>query len=121
MDNTEHTFPHQRLDAWHVCREARRRTYELLTDLPAGYGEDARQLRRSAGGALRLIAEGGDRWARGDKRRRFEAANGEVGETVSGLVALVEDEVLDPEVVDAIIGLWGRVGSMCYGLIKKHR
>ena len=70
---------------------------------------------------MRLIAEGGDRWARGDKRRRFEEANGEVGETVSGLVALVEDGVLDPEEVELVISLWGRVGAMCYGLIKKHR
>ena len=34
-------FPHQRLDAWHLSREARRLTLQLLDTLPRGYSDRA--------------------------------------------------------------------------------
>jgi len=121
MDNPNHTFPHRKLDAWRVSKQARRATIELIATLPRGYGRDAAQLRSSSGGVIRLIAEGADRWARGDKRRRFEEANGEVGETVACLDDLADLGALDRERVEVAIVLWGRVAAMLVGLIRKHQ
>jgi four helix bundle protein len=113
-------FPHQKLIVWHLAREARRLTLLLLAELPAGYGEDARQIRRSAGATPKLIAEGGDRWAKGDKRRRFEEANGEAGETHAGLEDLAGLGALDPAKVAPVNNLWARVGAGLVGLIRRH-
>jgi four helix bundle protein len=121
MENQTHTFPHRKLDAWKLAKQARRQTLDLLGHLPTGFGDDARQARRSSGGVVRLIAEGGDRWARGDKRRRFEEALAEVGETVATLDDLADLGALDRTQVDAVLSIWGRVGATTYGLVRRHR
>jgi len=118
---TPHTFPHRKLLAWRFAKQARRATHALLTDLPPGLGDDLRQARRSSGGVVRLIAEGGDRFARGDKRRRFEEALGELGETVSILDELADLGAIDRKATNEAIRLWGRVGALTYGLVRKHR
>jgi len=118
--NDSYQFPHQKLDAWHLAREARRLTLELLAELPPGFGEDARQIRRSSGATPKLIAEGADRWAKGDKRRRFEEADGEAGETHSGLEDLAGLGALDPTKVARVNQLWARVGATLVGLIRRH-
>ena len=82
---------------------------ELVETLPRGFGKDASQLRSSSGSVIRLIAEGADRHARGDKRRRFEEANGEVRETVACLDDLADLGALDRAKVEAAIALYGRV------------
>jgi len=117
----EHTFPHRKLIAWKVAKQARKQTLQLLGTAPTGFGDDVRQGRRSSGGVVRLIAEGGDRWARGDKRRRFEEALAEVGETVATLDDLADVGALDRDEVDRVIALWGRVGALTYGLVRRHR
>ena len=119
--NQTHQFPHQRLDAWRLSREARRLTFALLTTLPKGFGDDARQLRRSSGAVPKLIAEGANRWSAGDKRRRFEEAEGEIGETASGLEDLADLGVLDEtEVVEAVL-LWARCRATVLGLLRRVR
>ena len=70
---------------------------------------------------VRLIAEGGDRFARGDKRRRFEEALGELGETVSILDELADRGAIDRKATNEAIRIWGRVGALTYGLVRKHR
>lgn len=119
--NKPPSFPHARLDAWRISRRARHETRALLVGLPKGYGNDAKQIRDAAGAVPRLIAEGANRWSPGDKRHKFEMANGELGETVSSLCDLVDDGVLDPNDVDAVIRLWYRVGCMLVGLIRQHQ
>ena len=118
---TAFIFPHRKLLAWRLAKEARLSTLDLLATLPRGYGDDARQARRSSGGVVRLIAEGGDRWARGDKRRRFEEALGEIGETASILDDLADLGALDRAKADEVIAAWGRVGAVTYGLVRRHR
>ncbi len=117
--DTTHPFPHQRLDAWHIARDARRLTFELLRALPQGFGEDARQLRRSSGAVPKLIAEGANRWAAGDKRRRFEEAEGEIGETASGLEDLADLGVLDEHEAARAIALWARCRAIVLGLLRR--
>ena len=115
-DHSEHAFPHERLDAWHIARSR-----ALIENLPRAYGNDAKQIRASAGAVPRLIAEGADRWSARDKRHKFEMANGEVGETVSSLRDLVDDGVLDLVDVEPVIRIWARVGHMLVGLIRHHQ
>ncbi len=112
-------FPHQRLDAWHLSREARRLTFELLNTLPKGFADDARQLRRSSGAVPKLIAEGANRWSAGDKRRRFEEAEGEIGETASGLEDLADLGALDKVKVAQAMVLWGRCRATVLGLLRR--
>ena len=114
-------FPHQRLDAWHLSREARRLTFDLLVGLPRGFGEDASQLRRSSGAVPKLIAEGANRWAAGDKRRRFEEAEGEIGETAAGLEDLAGLGVLDTTKVAEAIEVWARCRATVLGLLRRVR
>jgi len=119
--STDRRFPHHALDAWWVAVEARRRTLLLLAQLPTGFGADAGQLRRSSGAVPKLIAEGACRppSARGDKRRRFEEAGAEAGETASGLEELVLLEALPAEDVHDTNALWGRVVDMATGLQRR--
>jgi len=117
--NQTFQFPHQRLDSWHISREARRLTLQLLSTLPKGFGDDARQLRRSSGAVPKLIAEGANRWAAGDKRRRFEEAEGEIGETASGLEDLADLGALDKAEVARVVALWARCRATVLGLLRR--
>ena len=118
-DDREILFPHLRLDAWHLAREARRRTLGLLQTEPPGFGDDVRQLRRSSQAVPKLIAEGANRWAKGDKRRRFEEAKGEIGETASGLEDLADLGLLDPAAVLETLRLWSRCRQTVLGLLRR--
>lgn len=109
------------MGAWHLSREARRLTFDLLTNLPRGFGEDASQLRRSSGAVPKLIAEGANRWAAGDKRRRFEEAEGEIGETAAGLEDLAGLGVLDTTKVAEAIAVWARCRATVLGLLRRVR
>jgi four helix bundle protein len=116
-----YTFPHHRLDAWHISCQARRLTRTLLTDLPRGYADDARQLRRSSQAVPKLIAEGASRWARGDKRRRFEEAAGEIGETAAGIEELVDLGAVDPAQAHTALATWARCRATVIGLLRTLR
>lgn len=111
-------FPHQRLDAWKTSCEARRQTLLLLDDVPRAYADDIRQLRRAGQAVPKLIAEGANRWSPGAKRRRFEEAEGEIGEVASGLEDLADLGALDPQDVEPVMELWGRCRAMVLGLLK---
>jgi len=83
--------------------------------------DDARQLRRSSGAVPKLIAEGANRWAAGDKRRRFEEAEGEIGETASGLEDLADLGALDEDEVAQAVALWARCRATVLGLLRRVR
>ena len=118
-DDREILFPHQRLDAWHLSRQARQQTLALLAGVPRGFGDDVRQIRRSSQAIPKLIAEGANRWAKGDKRRRFEEAEGEIGETASGLEDLADLGLLDPAAVAQTLRLWFRCRQTVLGLLRR--
>ena len=118
-DDREILFPHQRLDAWHLSRQARKQTLALLAGVPRGFGDDVRQIRKSSQAIPKLIAEGANRWTKGDKRRRFEEAEGEIGETASGLEDLADLGLLDPAAVAQTLGLWFRCRQTVLGLLRR--
>jgi four helix bundle protein len=112
-------FPHQRLDAYRLALDARRATWKLVSNLPAPFGDDRRQLRRSSQAVPKLIAEGADRMSSGVKRQRFDEALGEIGETAAGLEDLVHLGVLGLEDVEPVHALWGRTRGAVLGLVKR--
>jgi len=115
----ETMFPHERLDAWKLAVAARCATWKLLDAVPRGYGEDLGQLRRSSQSAPKLIAEGANRWSPGEKRRRFDDALTEIGETASGLRELAAMGVVDGAGVAAACRLWGRCRGAVLGLYRR--
>jgi hypothetical protein len=61
------SFPHERLDAWHVARLARKVARQFTATLPPGYGTEARQLTDAAASVVRNIGEGANRWRPAEK------------------------------------------------------
>jgi four helix bundle protein len=114
-----YSFPHRKLAAWHLAREARQLTYQLISDLPSGYGEDARQLRRSSGAVPKLVAEGANRWSHGAKRQRFDEAATELGETASGLEDLAGLGLIDPDGTEEALIVWGKCRATLLGLMRR--
>jgi four helix bundle protein len=117
--NRPSSFPHERLDAWHVARQARVAALEFTRTVPAGNGEECRQINKAAGSVVRNICEGANRWQRGEKRHKFEIAQGEVGEVAGAVQSLIDCGLGDEELAWEVIGLMGRVGQMLTGLVKR--
>ena len=77
-------FPHHRLDAFGVAREAMVRGTAMANRLPRGYGPLADQLRRALLSAYLQIAEAAARYG-ADRIARFRVARGEVCEAAAGV------------------------------------
>lgn len=118
---TTYPFPHERLDAWHVARQARQTALAYTATLPAGFGDEARQINKAAASVVRNICEGASRWRPAEKVHKFEIAGGEAGEAVGAVTSLVDGGLGDEALAAAFIHLQGRVGAMLTGLIRRHR
>jgi four helix bundle protein len=114
------SFPHERLDAWHVARRARVLAMDFTRSLPAGQGEEVRQINKAAASVVRNICEGANRWKPAEKRHKFEIAQGEAGEAVGAVVSLCDCGLGDQALADAFVAQMGRVGMMLTGLIKRQ-
>jgi four helix bundle protein len=114
-------FPHERLDAWHIARKARRTALEFTASLPAGHADEARQLNNAAASVVRNLAEGANRWRPAEKVLKFEIAAGEAGEAVSAVISLQDAGLGDEALAHRFCRLQARVGAMLTGLIKRHR
>ena len=121
LSSNEFTFPHERLDCWHVARQARVVALRFTQSLPTGFGDEARQINKAAASVVRNIAEGASRWCGGDKAHKYEIASGEAGEAVSAVQSLVDAGLGDVELATRFESLSGRVGAMLTGLSKRHR
>lgn len=116
---TQHPFPHHKLDAWHVAVELAKAGRALAARIPTGDKDLAQQLKRSSTAAVLLIAEGAGRRTAGHKRARFSEARGECSETaaaaeLAGVLGLVrEDEAAE------VVALAGRVAAMMTRLIQR--
>ncbi|MDP6947376.1 MAG: four helix bundle protein, partial [Myxococcota bacterium] len=114
-------FPHERLDAWHIARQARKAAFDYSETLPGGFGDEARQINKAAASVVRNICEGANRWKPKEKIQKFEIAAGEAGEAVGAVVSLLDCGLGDPALAQAFVTLEGRVGAMLTGLIRRHR
>ena len=120
-DNQPFPFPHERLDAWHLARQARQVALKFTASLPRGFGDEARQINKAAASVVRNISEGASRWRPAEKVLKFEIASGEAGEAVGAVVSLVDGDLGDRRLAARFQYLEGRVAAMLTGLIKRHR
>ena len=79
------TFSHHRLDVYRLAVQLAVQVRRICDRMPRGSGPLADQMIRAAQSTALLIAEGANRAATGDKRQRFRAARGEVGECAAAL------------------------------------
>ena len=116
-----HTFPHERLDAWHIAREARKAAYQFTLSMPKGFARERRQINDASASVVRNIGEGAQRYKPGDKIQAFETASGEAGEAVSAVISCVDIGIGDEVLASEVEVLMGRVTAMLTGLIKRQR
>ena len=114
-------FPHERLDAWHISRMARKTALAFTASLPTGFGDEARQLDNAAASVVRNIAGGANRFRPAEKVLKFEIAAGGAGEAVSAVISLQDSGHGDEALAQQFCQLEARVGAMLTGLIRRHR
>jgi len=121
--STDETYlwPHERLDAWRIARQARVVALRFTESLPPGHGDEVRQIKKATASVVRNIGEGANRFHPGDKVHKFEIAAGEAGEAVSAVVSLQDCGLGDPALAEQFFRLQARVGAMLTGLVHKHR
>ena len=118
---TRYPFPHERLDAWHVARDARKTALKFTSTLPKGFGDEARQINKAAASVVRNICEGAGRFQPGDKIHKFEIATGEACEAAGAVQSLLDCDLGDEVVGRQFLVLEGRTGAMLTGLIRRLR
>ncbi len=114
-------FPHQRLDAWRLARHGRKLAFEFTLTLPAGFGDEARQINKAAASVVRNTAEGANRFKPREKVQKFEIAQGEAGEAVAAVESLLDIGFGDPDIAAEFFAIEGRAAATLTGLIRKHR
>jgi len=114
-------FPHARLDCWYAARQARTIALASTASLPAGFGDEARQINNAAASVVRNVAEGANRFRPAEKVLESEIAAGEAGEAVSAVLSLQDTGLGDEALAQQFCQLEARVGAMLTGLIRRHR
>ena len=104
-------FDYQRLDAFHVAKEALGRGEHVARRLPRGYAKLADQLRRALLSAYLGVAEAASRTGP-DRTARFRCARGEASEAAAALEAVVLLGLAPPSETDAIVALLSRLCAM---------
>ena len=117
--NRSNPFPHERLDAWRVARQARVLALEFTRSLPRGHASEAQQINKAAASVVRNICEGANRWKAAEKVHKFEIAAGEAGEAAGAVVSLTDCGLGDERLAAEFLALEGRVGAMLTGLIRR--
>ncbi len=118
---TRFPFPHERLDAFHHARHARKLAWRYTRTLPRGFGDEASQINRAAASVVRNLAEGANRYKLREKIQKFEIAQGEAGEVAAAIASLLDIEMGDPALAAGVLAAIGRVGAMLTGLIRHCR
>ena len=114
-------FPHEKLDAFHLARDAYVQILKLVETVPRGFGDDTRQLRKAAGSVVRNICEGAGRFKPLEKVQKYETAAGEVVEAAGTIHLLLAAGVADPDVAAEALRLLGRTNATLTGLVRRHR
>ena len=118
---TRYPFPHERLDAYNLAREARKLAWQFTQSLPRGFAHEASQINSAAASVVRNTAEGANRFKPAEKVQKFEIAQGEAGEAAAAVVSLMDIGVGDTGLGHQFIHLEGRAAATLTGLIRKHR
>ena len=113
-----HRFVHDRLEAYHACRELSLACVRLARMIPRGYRKFADQLIRSGCAAPILTAEGANRRSPGAKRQRYEEARGEVGEAAALAVAIEDARLVTGSSPAEVLAKADRAAALLTGLVK---
>jgi four helix bundle protein len=119
LERSSSAFPHERLDVWHVARQARVAALRFTETVPAGHGDELRQINKAAASVVRNVCEGANRWKPAEKIHKFEIAQGEAGEAAGAVVSLLDCGLGDAELAAEFLGLEARVGMMLTGLVRR--
>lgn len=114
-------FPHERLEVYALAAELAAEAHRLADRIPRGHRWLADQLDRAGGAPMLLIAEGADRWGRGEKHQRFSEASGECGEAVAAVQRAVCFRFATEAEFVAFRGLAVRVAAMLARLTSRFR
>ena len=114
MNNTSHSLPHHRLDAWHVALEF----VELVHRVRISSSLDREQARKAASGCARNVAEAAARISKADKARVYGIARGECGEAVASVEIAGAKGACRPQHVAAVVALGSRLSAMLYRLSR---
>lgn len=112
-------FPHERLDCWHVSRQARQELRALARGLPRGQAHERKEADKSAGAVLRNICEAAARRGAGEKRHHFNIANAEAAEVAGTVQDWIDAGFVDVDAGYSVLRLYGRIGAMLVGLIRR--
>jgi len=113
-----HSFPHEKLIAWQIARQARTAALAFTATVPRGHGDECRQINNAAAS---VVCEGAGRWQPGDKIHKFQIAQGEGSEAAGAVVSLL-DAGLGNDVLGAeFLRLEARACALVTGLIKAQR
>ena len=104
-------FPHHKLHAFTVAREAFVRGTAIASQLPRGHANLADQVRRALLSAYLQIAEASAR-SGADRVARFRVARGETCEAAAGIEAVQLLGLASGAECDAVLELLDRVTAM---------
>jgi four helix bundle protein len=110
-------FDYERLDAFHVAKEALRIGDPLFRSLPRGYAQLSDQGRRALLSGYLNIAEASSRDG-ADRRARFRTARGESSEAAAATDAVLMLELADLETALKLRHLLARLCAMLTRLMR---
>ena len=113
------SFPHEKLDAYHIALEMARRAKTLAQKIPRGHRSVADHLLRSSSNAALLLAEGANRRGKAEKRQRFVESRGESGEVAAACDLVIALELAAETEALSVKQRAGRVCAMLSGLIDR--
>jgi four helix bundle protein len=113
------SFPHEKLDAYHVAVEMAVLANTLAERIPRGHRNIADHMLRAASNTVLLLAEGANRRGAGQKRQRFVESRGECGEVAAAADLLLAYDIASRPDTEQLRRLSARVGAMLTRLIAR--
>ncbi len=113
------SFPHEKLDAYHVAVAMAALANRLAEQIPRGHRNIADHMLRAASNAVLLLAEGANRRGAGQKRQRFVESRGECGEVAAAADLLLAYGIGSRPDAEQLRRLTARVSAMLTRLITR--
>ena len=111
------SFPHHRLDAWHVALEAMLGADRISRRLGRGYGPLADQLRRASQSAYLQVAEGAAKGG-AERAQRFRGARAEASEAAAAIEAVAQLGLVAADEAAVAVDRFAKLCAMLTKLIR---
>jgi four helix bundle protein len=113
------TFPHEKLDAYHVALAMAALARYIAERIPRGHRNVADHMMRAAENTVLLLAEGANRRGAALKRQRFGESRGECGEVAAAAGLLQALEIGGQSEVAELRHFASRVSAMLTRLMAR--